>query len=229
LAAVRRPHSCRQAPDDVLSAPIFPFSPRLRGDFLSPREHLRKSKSQRSNPKHPKIQSRKSKTNHKPRADRALRHLPPPPNWKLNAPLTNSSVASSGSNRKNGNPLTNSARRQSVVSDSVAEKKVQGQRFKVGESQIPNPKSKIQNQKSASPPTAYTKLRPQQVSQTIKSKRLITCNIDAFRKNFTGTEEEQKSNVIYKESDKLSGRQPAQASGREAGLFQTRPELPDSF
>jgi type III restriction enzyme len=33
-------------------------------------------------------------------------------------------------------------------------------------------------------------------------------NIDAFRKNFTGTEAEQKSNVIYKESDKLSGRQP---------------------
>ncbi|MBI1425586.1 MAG: type III restriction endonuclease subunit R [Gammaproteobacteria bacterium] len=33
-------------------------------------------------------------------------------------------------------------------------------------------------------------------------------NIDAFRKNFTGTEDEQKSNVIYKESDKLSGRQP---------------------
>jgi hypothetical protein len=26
-------------------------------------------------------------------------------------------------------------------------------------------------------------------------------NIDAFRKNFTGTEEEQKSNVIYKESE----------------------------
>ena len=33
-------------------------------------------------------------------------------------------------------------------------------------------------------------------------------NIDAFRKNFTGSEEEQKSNVIYKESDRLSGRQP---------------------
>jgi type III restriction enzyme len=33
-------------------------------------------------------------------------------------------------------------------------------------------------------------------------------NIDAFRKNFTGTKAEQKSNVIYKESDKLSGRQP---------------------
>jgi hypothetical protein len=33
-------------------------------------------------------------------------------------------------------------------------------------------------------------------------------NIDAFRKNFTGTEEQQKSNVIYKESDQFSGRQP---------------------
>lgn len=33
-------------------------------------------------------------------------------------------------------------------------------------------------------------------------------NIDAFRKNFTGTDDEKKSNVIYKESDKLSGRQP---------------------
>jgi type III restriction enzyme len=38
--------------------------------------------------------------------------------------------------------------------------------------------------------------------------QILIMNIDAFRKNFTGTEEEQKSNVIYKESDKLSGRQP---------------------
>jgi type III restriction enzyme len=38
--------------------------------------------------------------------------------------------------------------------------------------------------------------------------QLLVINIDAFRKNFTGTEAEQKSNVIYKESDKLSGRQP---------------------
>src|SRR5271154_7084740 len=38
--------------------------------------------------------------------------------------------------------------------------------------------------------------------------QILVINIDAFRKNFTGTEEEQKSNVIYKESDKLSGRQP---------------------
>lgn len=38
--------------------------------------------------------------------------------------------------------------------------------------------------------------------------QLLVINIDAFRKNFIGTEAEQKSNVIYKESDKLSGRQP---------------------
>jgi type III restriction enzyme len=38
--------------------------------------------------------------------------------------------------------------------------------------------------------------------------QILIINIDAFRKNFTGTEDEVKSNVIYKESDKLSGRQP---------------------
>lgn len=38
--------------------------------------------------------------------------------------------------------------------------------------------------------------------------QILIINIDAFRKNFTGTETEQKSNVIYKESDKLAGRQP---------------------
>jgi type III restriction enzyme len=38
--------------------------------------------------------------------------------------------------------------------------------------------------------------------------QILIINIDAFRKNFTGTEAEQKSNVIYKESDKLSGHQP---------------------
>src|SRR5439155_10531099 len=49
------------------------------------------------------------------------------------------------------------------------------------------------------------KLRQFAVSNTIQ---ILIINIDAFRKNFTGTEEQQKSNVIYKESDKLSGRQP---------------------
>jgi len=48
-------------------------------------------------------------------------------------------------------------------------------------------------------------LRQFAVSNTLQ---ILVINIDAFRKNFTGTEEEQKSNVIYKESDKLSGRQP---------------------
>jgi len=38
--------------------------------------------------------------------------------------------------------------------------------------------------------------------------QILVINIDAFRKNFTGTEEEKKSNVIYKESDSLSGRPP---------------------
>ncbi len=38
--------------------------------------------------------------------------------------------------------------------------------------------------------------------------QILVINIDAFRKNFTGTDDERKSNVIYKESDRLSGRQP---------------------
>jgi type III restriction enzyme len=49
------------------------------------------------------------------------------------------------------------------------------------------------------------RLRQFAVNNTLQ---ILVINIDAFRKNFTGTEEEQKSNVIYKESDKLSGRQP---------------------
>lgn len=43
---------------------------------------------------------------------------------------------------------------------------------------------------------------------TSTTLQILVINIDAFRKNFTGTETEQRSNVIYKESDKLSGRQP---------------------
>lgn len=38
--------------------------------------------------------------------------------------------------------------------------------------------------------------------------QIMVINIDAFRRNFIGTEDVQKSNVIYKESDKLSGHQP---------------------
>jgi type III restriction enzyme len=49
------------------------------------------------------------------------------------------------------------------------------------------------------------RLRQFAISNTLQ---ILIINIDAFRKNFTGTEEEQKSNVIYKESDSLSGRQP---------------------
>ena len=49
------------------------------------------------------------------------------------------------------------------------------------------------------------RLRQFAVSNTLQ---ILVINIDAFRKNFSGTEAEQKSNVIYKESDKLSGRQP---------------------
>jgi len=49
------------------------------------------------------------------------------------------------------------------------------------------------------------RLRQFAVSNTLQ---ILVINIDAFRKNFTGAGAEQKSNVIYKESDKLSGRQP---------------------
>lgn len=43
---------------------------------------------------------------------------------------------------------------------------------------------------------------------TSNTLQILVINIDAFRKNFSDSEEEQKSNVIYKESDKLSGHQP---------------------
>jgi len=43
---------------------------------------------------------------------------------------------------------------------------------------------------------------------TSNTLQIQVINIDAFRKNFTGTDTEQRSNVIYKESDKLAGRQP---------------------
>ena len=43
---------------------------------------------------------------------------------------------------------------------------------------------------------------------TSNTLQILVINIDAFRKNFSGTETEQRSNVIYKESDKLAGRQP---------------------
>lgn len=40
------------------------------------------------------------------------------------------------------------------------------------------------------------------------SLQVMVINIDAFRKNFTGTEEERKGNVIYKEMNQLSGHAP---------------------
>ena len=49
------------------------------------------------------------------------------------------------------------------------------------------------------------RLRQFAVGNTLQ---ILIINIDAFRKNFTGTDAERKSNVIYKESDRLSGRQP---------------------
>ena len=48
-----------------------------------------------------------------------------------------------------------------------------------------------------------TRLRQFAVSNTIQ---VLVINIDAFRKNFTGTEEENKSNVIYKENDRFHGK-----------------------
>ncbi|GIX28751.1 MAG: hypothetical protein KatS3mg123_2632 [Burkholderiales bacterium] len=50
-----------------------------------------------------------------------------------------------------------------------------------------------------------SRLRQFALANTVQ---ILVINIDAFRKNFAGTEAEQKSNVIYKESDRLSGRQP---------------------
>jgi len=43
---------------------------------------------------------------------------------------------------------------------------------------------------------------------TSNTLQILIINIDAFRKNFTGTEDEQKSNVIYKEMNQLSGHAP---------------------
>ncbi|MBX9620256.1 MAG: DEAD/DEAH box helicase family protein [Hyphomicrobiales bacterium] len=50
------------------------------------------------------------------------------------------------------------------------------------------------------------KLRQFATSNTLQ---VLVINIDAFRKNFTGTEDERKSNVIYKEMDRsMGGRAP---------------------
>src|SRR6185503_2389764 len=61
-----------------------------------------------------------------------------------------------------------------------------------------------------SEPFVYDAKKVNRLRQFAMSNQIqvLVINIDAFRKNFTGTEEERKSNVIYKENDKLSGRQP---------------------
>jgi type III restriction enzyme len=43
---------------------------------------------------------------------------------------------------------------------------------------------------------------------TSNQVQIMVINIDAFRKDFSDSEDEKKSNVIFKESDKLSGRRP---------------------
>lgn len=56
----------------------------------------------------------------------------------------------------------------------------------------------------------YDSRKPSILRQYAQTNQLqiLIMNIDAFKKNFTGTEEEVKSNVIFKENDKLSGRKP---------------------
>ena len=56
----------------------------------------------------------------------------------------------------------------------------------------------------------YDSKKPSSLRQYAQTNQLqiLIMNIDAFRKNFTGTEEEVKSNVIFRENDKLSGRKP---------------------
>ena len=43
---------------------------------------------------------------------------------------------------------------------------------------------------------------------TSNQLQIMVINIDAFRKDFSDNEDDKKSNVIFKESDKLSGRKP---------------------
>lgn len=43
---------------------------------------------------------------------------------------------------------------------------------------------------------------------TSNQVQVMVINIDAFRKDFSDSEDDKKSNVIFKESDKLSGRRP---------------------
>jgi len=64
---------------------------------------------------------------------------------------------------------------------------------------------------------------------TSTTLQILIINIDAFRKNFVGTDDERKSNVIYKESDRLSGRQPiefVQAPGPSSSSTSRRASTP---
>lgn len=56
----------------------------------------------------------------------------------------------------------------------------------------------------------YDSRRVSQLRQfaTSNTVQILVINIDAFRKNFTGTGEERKSNVIYSERDGLNGMKP---------------------
>ena len=58
--------------------------------------------------------------------------------------------------------------------------------------------------------TVYDSKRVSQLRQfaTSNTIQILVINIDAFRKNFTGTEAEKKSNVIYTERDGLNGMRP---------------------
>lgn len=54
----------------------------------------------------------------------------------------------------------------------------------------------------------YTAKAPERLREfaTSNTLQIQIINIDAFRKNFTGTEDEQRSNVMYKDRDGLGGR-----------------------
>jgi type III restriction enzyme len=56
----------------------------------------------------------------------------------------------------------------------------------------------------------YDSRKANRLRQFSRSNQLqiMVINIDAFRKDFSDSEDEKKSNVIFKESDKLSGRKP---------------------
>ena len=57
--------------------------------------------------------------------------------------------------------------------------------------------------------------------------QIMVINIDAFRKDFSDSEDDKKSNVIFKESDKLSGRRPIKIMRNKEQLLS--PEEPLKF